>query len=448
MTANPLSLGNSLLDSQDPRFAAACAAWNARIQHQPDAVVAASSADEIAAAVRYAADNSMRVRVMNTGHGANAACTDGLLLSTSGMRDVAIDPSTGVATIQAGAKWKDVVAAAYGDGFAAPCGTSSDVGSVGFTLGGGANWFVRKYGLASDLMRAAHIVTADGHARWVNAETEPDLFWALRGGGPNFGVVTAMQVQLAPHPEVYAGHLIWPVERVADVLTTWRDWVATMPPEITSTAAVLHTPDAPFVPEPMRGKSFAVVMVCYAGDDATGATLTEPLRRVDGLILDELGPMPFVRVDEVSQDPVDPLPHSLWSTMIGSLDDATIGNIVQMAPRDAQPYLLLEIRHVGGGRRPEPDLQGLAHWSGDFLMTTISVTPTSEAYVAAAAMGDRLDGVFASATTGMTPMNFVDSVEDVPLAFTPEHMALLLTVKAAYDPSNMFGGDRSIVTAG
>ena len=445
MTANPLNIDKLLLGSQDPLYAAACAPWNARIHHQPDAVVAATSPDEVAAAVRYAADNGMRVRVQATGHGANAACEDGLLLATAEMRDVTIDPATGVATIGSGAKWKDVVAAAYGAGLAPPCGTSSDVGSVGFTIGGGANWFLRKYGLACDLMQGAQIVTTDGQVRWVNAESEPDLFWALRGGGPNFGVVTATQVQLMPHAQVYAGHFVWPVERFGDVVTAWRDWVVTTPREVTSNAAVLHAPDAPFVPEPMRGKSFVSVMVCYAGDEAAGTKLTEPLRAVEGMIQDEVGPMPFLRVDEVSQDPVDPLPHSIWATMTAGLDDATIASLTEISPRDAQPYTVLEIRHFGDGVQPDPDRLGLAHWSGDFLIEAISVTPTPDAYAAAAAMSDRLDVTFGPASTGMIPLNFVNSAADVDRAFTPEHMARLLSVKSAYDPANMFGGDKPIL---
>jgi FAD/FMN-containing dehydrogenase len=448
MTLNPINLGSALLDRDDPQFAAACASWNARIQHHPDAVVAATSADEVAAAVRYAAENNMRVRVQSTGHGATAAEVGGMLLRTVGMRDVTIDPATGLATIQAGAQWKDVVSAAYGLGYAPPCGTSSDVGSLGFTLGGGANWFVRKYGLACDMMRAAQIVTADGNLRWVDETNEPDLFWAVRGGGPNFGVVTAMQMQLAPFPEVYAGHLIWPVERFTDVMTAWRDWVARMPEEITSTALVLHAPDAPFVPEPIRGQSFVIVLVCYAGDDATGIKLTEPLRGVPGMVLDELGHMPFLNVDAIAQDPVDPLPHLLWSTMIGQLDDATIASMAQIAPRGVEPYIILEARHVGGGLRPEPDRLGLAHWSGDFILSSIAVTPTPDAYAAAVVMGAQHDAMFANVSTGMTPLNFLDSPEAVSRAYTPAHLARMLTIKQAYDPTGMFGADRAIVPIG
>ncbi len=438
---------SGLLERDAPGYATACASWNARVEHHPDAVALPASPEEVAAAVRYAAAHDMPVRVQMTGHGATEAVSGGMLISTVALTGVSIDPGAGSAEIHAGAKWKDVVEAAYGVGFAAPCGTSSDVGSLGFTLGGGTNWFARKYGLASDMMTAAQIVTADGRLRWVDAEHEPDLFWALRGGGPNFGVVTAIRIKLLPHPRVYAGHLMWPVDRFADVVTAWRDWVRTAPVEITSTAAVLHTPNEPSVPEPMRGRSFVAVMACYAGDPDAGAGVVAPLRDVPGRVLDEIATMPFLQIDNVSQDPVDPLPHSIWCTMLRDLDDATIAKMAAIAPRGTLPYLLMEIRHVGGGVRPPADRLGLAHWSGDFLVDTVSFTPDRHAFAAATAMADRLDAEFADVSTGMTPLNFVSGQQRVARAFTPAHLDRLRRIKDVYDPDRLFGGDRSISTA-
>src|SRR5262249_297100 len=154
-----------------------------------------------------------------------------------------------------------------------------------------------------DAIQAAQMVTADGNVRWVDAEREPDLFWALRGGGPNFGIATELQIRLAPTSEVYGGAMIWPVEQSAAVLPVWRDWLRRAPPGLRSTRRILPAPDAPLVPEPMRGKSFIALMMCYVGDPDTGAALTEPLRRIDGMLMDQVGTRPFTTIDEISQDP-------------------------------------------------------------------------------------------------------------------------------------------------
>jgi FAD/FMN-containing dehydrogenase len=423
-----------------------CASWNVRIAHHPDAVYAASSADEIAAAVTFATENGMPVRVQNTGHGAEAVCADGMLIRTGGLRGVSVDPEAGTANVRAGSKWIDVINAAYAYGLAPICGSSSDVGAVGFSLGGGAGWLARPYGLACDAIEAAQIVTADGNLRWVDAEHEPDLFWALQGGGPNFGIATELKIKLTPHADVYGGAMVWPVEQAAAVLPVWRDWIRGLPNEMTTTATILHAPDAPFVPEPMRGKSFVTLMMLFAGAPETGAALVEPLRRIDGLLMDQVGPRPFTTVDQVSQDPVDPLPHVLWSTMLRDVTDASIDDFVSISPRGAEPYTIMEIRHVGDGVRPAPDRQGLAHWSGDFLLMTITVTPMPEALAAAKSMAEGFDRRFADTSSGLVPLNFVAEPSDVGRAYTAEHMKRLLAIKTSYDPGNVFGGDKGLLT--
>ncbi|HET6213009.1 MAG TPA: BBE domain-containing protein, partial [Micromonosporaceae bacterium] len=188
------------------------------------------------------------------------------------------------------------------------------------------------------------------------------------------------------------------------------------------------------------------ILLCYAGEPAEGTRLTAALRTMPGLMMDQVGPIPFTRIDEVAQDPVDPLPHTLWATMTSALDDSTIAQLARIAPRGAAPYTIAEVRHVGGGARPEPDRLGLAHWSGDFLLTTISVTPEPAALAAAEELGDRLDAAFAGASTGMTPLNFTDGPQRVARAFTAAHLARLRDIKRAYDPAGIFGGDRSIMS--
>jgi FAD/FMN-containing dehydrogenase len=428
----------------DSDFDPLCTSWNARIRHRPDAAVGATTAEDVAAAVRFAAANKMRVRMQATGHGALRPSTDGVLINTAQMRRVAVDPHTRTATVQAGTKWIEVVPAAYDHGLAPLCGSSTDIGAVGFCLGGGTGWLVRPYGLAADTVAAAQIVTADGRLRWVDHEHEPDLFWALCGGGPNLGAVTELRIALMPVSEVYGGNLVWPVEHTGTVLRAWRDWLPSVPTELTSAFGILHAPDAPFVPEPLRGKSIVRIMLCHTGDPDLGAQLVAPLRRVNGCIMDQVGPMPFTRIDELNQDPVDPLPHSLWSTMFTDLTDATIDHLTGIAPRDAEPYTILELRHIGGGVRPPADRAGLAHWTGNFLFYTISVTPEPAAVSAADEMGARFESLFAGASTGLAPLNFLGERQHVGQAFTDAHLARLKEIKRRYDPDGVFGGDRML----
>jgi FAD/FMN-containing dehydrogenase len=441
---SPNGAPGSLRYPGDDDFDRWCTSWNARVRHQPEAAIGATNADEVAAAVAYAVANDKRVRMQATGHGAQRPATDGVLINTTPMRRVTVDPDTRTANVQAGTKWVDVVAAAHDHGLAPLCGSSTDIGAVGFCLGGGTGWLVRPYGLAADTMAAAQIVTADGRLRWVDDDHEPDLFWALHGGGPNLGAVTELRIGLMPVSEVYGGNLVWPVEHAGAVLRAWRDWLPTVPTELTSVVGILHAPDAPFVPEPLRGKSIVRIMVCHAGDPELGARLVAPLRRVNGFIMDQFGSMPFTRIDDLSQDPVDPLPHSLWSAIFTDLTDATIEHLARIAPRDAEPYAILELRHIGGGVRPPADRAGLAHWSGNFLCYTISITPEPAAISAADEMAARFDSLFAGASTGLAPLNFLGERQPVGQAYTDAHLARLNEIKRAYDPDGVFGGDRMV----
>lgn len=287
------------------------------------------------------------------------------------------------------------------------------------------------------------IVTADGNLRWADDSTEPDLLWALRGGGPNFGVVTALRTRLAPAAEVYGGSLLWPVQAARQVLEGYRDWVAGVPRAVTSAVGTLHLPDAPFVPEPMRGRSVMRICLCHAGPDLSDAEeIFAPLRAIPGLVADLAGPMPYTRIDDVTMDPVDPLPYSLSGQMISGLSDEVIDLLVEIAPRDAEPYLLNLVRHLGGA--PHPAGSGLGYWSGDFALEAVSVTPDPASLAAAQEFAARLNAALGAARTGYVPLNFASAPDQVRQAYTREHGERLTELKKRFDPGGMFGGDRPI----
>ena len=255
--------------------------WNLAVDTRPAVVVDAGSAADVAQAVRYARAHGMRIAPQGTGHGAEPLepLHGAMLLRTTRMRQVRIDPATCTARAEAGATWADVTVPAGQHGLAALAGSSPDVGVAGYTLGGGLGWLARRYGLAANSVTAAELVTPGGDLVRADAGHESDLFWAVRGGG-GVGVVTALEMRLYPVGELYAGDLFFPIQRAAEVLHAWRDWTATVPDEVTSLAHLLRFPPLPEIPAPLRGRAFAVVEAAYLGDAGAGAELTGPLRRL------------------------------------------------------------------------------------------------------------------------------------------------------------------------
>ena len=429
----------------EPGYERRVASWNRLVRHAPALVVAAQNADQVAATVRTAGALGKSVRVQATGHGALAAATGGMLIDTSALNRATVDPAAATATFGAGARWRDVLAAAAPYGLAPLSGSTSALGAVGFCLGGGAGWLVRRYGLAADSVVSAEIVTADGRRRVADGDTKPDLFWAIRGGGPNFGVVTELTVRLVPVAEVYAGGLYWPVSQVRPVLEAFRELTRGAPAELTAGFDVLHLPPDPAIPEPMRGNSYVRVILCGVGDPDMTDRWLAPLRRIPGLLLDGVRTMPYRTIDTVSMDPVDPMPVECWTGLLGELSDATIEEIVQRSSRETSPYLALQLRHIGDGHRPEPDRDGLAHWSGEFMMHTVSVTGTPEARAGARRFADDLASALDGQLTGYVPLNFFGAHDRIESAFRPAHLDRLRAIKTGYDPGNVFGGDRALV---
>src|SRR6516225_7031697 len=235
-------------------------AWNLAVDQRPAVVVEAGSAADVARAVRFARAHGMRIAPQGTGHGAGPLepLVGAMLLRTTRMRTVRIDPAARTARAEAGAVWQDVIVPAAEHGLAGLAGNSPNVGVAGYTLGGGLGWLARRYGLAANSVTAAELVTPDGNLVRADADHEPDLFWAVRGGG-GIGVVTALEMQLYPVRELYAGDLFLPIERTAEVLHAWREWTASAPDEVSSQGRLVRLPSAPQLPEPLRGRAFVKV---------------------------------------------------------------------------------------------------------------------------------------------------------------------------------------------
>ena len=341
------NLDGDAIGPDDPSWDEARSAWNLAVDQRPAAVVLAESALDVVAAVAFAREHGLRIAPQGTGHGAAAlGDLDGtILLRTSRMRGVEIDPQARIARVEAGALWIDVVEAAAEHGLAALAGSSPDVGVVGYTLGGGLSWLSRKYGIGSNQVTAIEGVTASGDSFRTDRDNEPDLFWALRGGGGSFAIVTAIEFNLFPLEEVYAGILWFPVERAAEILKVWRAWTDDLPDEMTSVGRILQFPPIPEIPEPVRGKSFVVVEAIWLGEPAEGARLLEPLRGL-GPIMDTVAPMPVAELSRLHMDPEGPAPGVGDGGMLSDVDDELIDAFVERVV--GTPILSAELRHLGG----------------------------------------------------------------------------------------------------
>jgi len=345
-----------VLEPGDPGFVEEVSGFNLAVAHSPELVVGAASAADIVAAVRYAADNDLPVRVMATGHGDHAAVTDGILITTRRMDAVAVDAQSRVATIAAGARWEAVVAAAAPHGLAPVTGSAPSVGAVGYLLGGGLGPLARSHGFSSDYLLGASVVTASGEIVDASPEGDADLYWGLRGGKGGLGIVTEARVRLVAIPELYAGSLTFDTPHVEAVLRGWLDWTTTAPAEVSTSAFVVRFPDLEFLPPHLRGRFLVTVRFAYPGSAAEGERLAAPLRALAPVETDALGPMALADVGLIHADPTDPVPSWGWGALLGPLDQDFVSVLTeQFHPTAPVPFLGVELRHLGGAAARETD---------------------------------------------------------------------------------------------
>ena len=414
-------------------------AWNLAADERPALVVMAESAADVTQAVRFARAHGMRIAPQGTGHGAGALepLQGAMLLRTSRMRGVRIDPAARIARAEAGAIWQDVTVPASEHGLAALAGSSSNVGVTGYTLGGGMGWLARRYGLAANSVTAAEVVTPDGRLVRTDAGHEPDLLWAVRGGGGSVAVVTALEMRLYPVRELYAGALFFPIGRTAQMLRAWRAWIGTVPDEVTSLGRILRLPPWPEIPEPLRGRAFALVEAAFLGDAATGSELLGPLRQL-GPELDTFAMIPAPALQQLHMDPDQPVPNQGDGALLADLPDAAIDALVAVAGPDADtPLLSVEVRHLGGAlARPvpggaQPDIAaGYAMFAGGF-------TPTPELVGAVRAHAQAVKDALAPWHAGYNYYNFVEAPAMASAVLPVASYHRLQEIKARYDPDQV-----------
>jgi FAD/FMN-containing dehydrogenase len=423
-------------------------AFNVLLSQNPAGIVMPSGAAEVVDAVGYAKAEGLRIGAQRTGHGAEPLrdLADTLLVRTATMSSVSIDAARRVARVGAGALWGDVVPRASEMGLAACHGSSPTVGVVGYSLGGGVGWYGRKHGLQCNRVTAVELVDAEGAERRVDADSDPELFWALRGGGGDFGIVTALEFELLPTPEVFAGALFFPVERAGDVLHAWHEWTATAPEEVTSVGRLLSFPPLPEIPEPMRGKDFAIVEAVALLPEAEAAEALAPLRGL-GPAMDTFAVQPPAGIAGLHMDPPEPAPYAGYGMLLGDLPADAIDSLLAAVGPDSPSRLLsVELRHDGGAMAESNPAHGAMDClPGSFLMYGVGIVPEP----AAPAPTKEWLGAMA---TAMKPwdtgryLNFSDETEDIGVAFPPATVERLRAAKAKYDPENLFHANHPVVS--
>ncbi|MGY1632826.1 FAD-binding oxidoreductase [Geodermatophilus sp. SYSU D01186] len=333
----------------DAGFDAEVAGFNLAHPPRPAVVVGATGPEDVAAAVRWAADAGLGVTVQATGHGLVDDLAGTLLVTTSRMTDVTVDPAARTARAAAGVRWRQVIDAAAPHGLAPLSGSSSGVGVVGYTLGGGLGPLGRRYGFAADAVRRVQLVTADGAITTVDAASDPDLFWALRGGKGAFGVVTELEFDLVPVAGLHGGGLFFPGSAAADVLHAWREWTAALPEETSTSVAVLRMPPDPALPEPLRGQTVVHLRFAHLGPAAEGAALLAPMRAVAPVLVDTVGDLPLAAVDAIHMDPTEPMPTHDRGTLLRELPAEAVDALLAVAGPDVDvPLVMVELRLLGG----------------------------------------------------------------------------------------------------
>ena len=408
------------------------------------------NAEDVVAIVDYARRHGLRVAPQGTGHNAGplGSLENTVLLSTSRMRGVVIDAVARRARVAAGTLWLEVTAPASEHGLAPLAGSSPDVGVVGYCLGGGVSWLARKHGLAANSVLAIEIVTADGRLRRVDADHDPDLFWALRGGGGSFGVVTAMEIALYPVPELYAGAMFWPWERSSEVLHAWREWTATVPDEVTSAARIMQLPPMPEIPEPLRGRAFVTIDAAILGSRAFGAEIVQALRDL-GPEIDTFDMVPPVALSRLHNDPEEPVPALTEHRLLSELPAEAIDAMVAAAgPDSGSPLLLAELRHLGGalavatpGHGAQPTLEAA------YLAFAAGIAATPEMVAGLHAALPVFKDAMAPWDAGRGYLNFEENTADSRSFYDEVTHRHLARIKAQVDPADIFRSNHPIAPA-
>jgi FAD/FMN-containing dehydrogenase len=447
------SVRGEIVTPGDDGYAEACRIWNgAHAGRTPALVVRCTGAADVIAAVGFARGNGLPIAVRGGGHSIAGFSTvdDGIVIDLSPMNDVRVDPAALRATVGGGAVWADVDHETQAHGLATTGGLVSTTGVAGFTLGGGIGWTMRKFGLACDNLAAADVVTADGRLVHASETENADLLWGLRGGGGNFGIVTQFQFDLHPlGPVIYAGPIFYPADAARDLLRAFRDWAGDAPDEITALVNLTTAPPLPVIPEEWHGKQVAALIAASTGPVDEGEALVRALRDVAEPIADLLGPMPY----HVIQTLIDPLwekgIHSYFkATNLARLDDELIDRLCENHLAAPGPQCELHVHQMGGAvGRVTDGATAFAERSMPFVLNAVTGWHDPDADTAHTEWARTAIAAASEASTGRAYVNFLGDTDAARTSYSEETYARLVSLKNAYDPTNVFRLNQNIEPA-
>lgn len=436
----------------DVGYDAERSAWNLNLDHRPRVIVVAATPNDVAAAVRFAGEERLAVGVQAVGHGqAKSSDDDVVLVNTRRLRQLSVDHDAMTVQVEAGVTWRQVIDTAATYGLAPLNGSTSGVSAVGYLTGGGLPVLGRAYGYAADRVRSVELVTADGRTRQASPTEEPDLFWAVRGGMDNFGIVTSAELELVPQARFYGGGLIYPGTAAEVVLPRWIGWATQQPDEMSTSLALMRFPDVPSIPAEVRGQFLVHVRIAHTGSAAEGDRLLRPLRGLEP-VMDTVAERPYVQVDEVHEDPKDPLADVATGSLLGELDDEFVQTVVGIAGPNANlPPGPFELRRLGGalGRPPSP-ANPIGHRDAAFLLVLAMINKPGQTGPIEA-LQDRIVDQLGQWTTGGKFPNFLGDHADsaqVQAAYRQADYNRLRAIKATYDPENLFRINHNIPPRG
>jgi hypothetical protein len=438
----------------DDGYAAECAVYNLNLALEPALIVGVTSEADVQAAVRFAAGRELPLSVNNTGHHVARAAHGAVLVSTRRMNGVTIETDRRTARIEAGVRWGQVIGEASEFGLAPMNGSTPTVGSIGYSLGGGQSvaWS-RSKGYAADHIISLNVVTADGALREVTGDSEPELFWALRGGMGNFGVVTAMVCELFPQTRIYGGGVWFAIEHVPEVMPAWRAWVETLPEEATTSVAVQRLPPLPELPPPLQGAAVLHMRFTHLGSAAEGEQLFAPMRALATPVLDTVAEMPYTSIGIVHMDPPEPIPYWDRTMMFADFPEEAVDKLVALTgPRSECPLISVEIRQLGGAMDSEPAVPNAVPTRGlPFVMFAFGVGGPDEEALMRGYLAKLIEGLEPWAA-GRMMVNFMSAdeattPETMRAAYGAERYDRLVSVKKSYDPLNLFRINHNIVPA-
>jgi hypothetical protein len=436
-------ISGPVLTPADEGFGPEVAAHNLAVVHLPDVAVGAANASDVVEAVRFGHEHGLSVRVQTTGHGALYPIRGGLLITTKRLDSVSVDASARTATFGGGVQWGAIIAAAAVHGLTPIAGASPTVGAIGYLLGGGLGPLVRSHGYSSDFLRSLTVVTGTGELVEANAETNPDLFWALRGGKGGLGIVVEATIELVELSTLYGGSLFFDIEHAPAVLGGWLDWTKTARDDISTSLALIRFPDLDAVPPPLRGRHLMSLRFAYPGPTPEGADLAAPLRALAPVHLDALSELPAAEIARVHNDPTQPGMSWVRGMAVAGPDRGFVAAFLgAVGAHTSVPFIVVELRHLGGATRTDvADGSAVGARDAEFTLSFIGVPdPVLFETVLPTAVAE-VRGVLAPWLSESVPINWIAEPwipEQYASAWSTPTRARLTQVRATYDPDHVF----------